>query len=154
MSEWTSVEDSLPAKYCLAVYVTPRGQQRIIRAMYVTKYEIEATGDECDSETNDADDLEYIRAGWYELIDNWGDYSSVRVCEGVVTHWTPLPLTPDQLDAARSRADGGDTNDSEFKNFHRLLCERFGYAHDERDWKRDQLSLIEWIAGKVREDKP
>lgn len=34
----------------------------------------------------------------------------------------------------------------DFKNFHRLLCERFNYEHDERDWKRDQLSLIEHIA--------
>ncbi|HFQ7428443.1 TPA: hypothetical protein ACHSVW_006099, partial [Pseudomonas aeruginosa] len=33
-----------------------------------------------------------------------------------------------------------------FKNFHRLLCERFGYTHDEKDWQRDQLSLIEHIA--------
>ena len=36
--------------------------------------------------------------------------------------------------------------DHEFKNFHRLLCERFGYSHDDIDWKRDQISLIEWIA--------
>lgn len=36
--------------------------------------------------------------------------------------------------------------DHDFKNFHRLLCERFGYAHDEKDWRRDQVSLIEWIA--------
>jgi ribosomal protein S14 len=34
----------------------------------------------------------------------------------------------------------------DFKNFHRLLCERFGYVHDEKDWERDQLSLIEHIA--------
>ena len=34
----------------------------------------------------------------------------------------------------------------DFKNFHRLLCERFGYVHDEKDWQRDQLSLIEWIS--------
>ncbi len=39
-----------------------------------------------------------------------------------------------------------------FKNFHRLLCHRFGYAHDEKDWQRDQLSLIEWIAN--RNDQP
>jgi len=38
--------------------------------------------------------------------------------------------------------------DQEFKNFHRLLCERFGYVHDLVDWKRDQISLIEWIASK------
>jgi hypothetical protein len=34
----------------------------------------------------------------------------------------------------------------EFKNFHRGLCERFGYTHDARDWKRDQVSLEEHIA--------
>ncbi|VWB97332.1 hypothetical protein [Burkholderia lata] len=33
-----------------------------------------------------------------------------------------------------------------FKNFHRQLCERFGYVHDEIDWRRDQVSLLEWIA--------
>ena len=48
--------------------------------------------------------------------------------------------------AAEQQAPVGE---HEFKNFHRLLCERFGYVHDERDWKRDQLSLIEWIAKRV-----
>lgn len=36
-----------------------------------------------------------------------------------------------------------------FKNFHRALCERFDYAHDEVDWQRDQISLIEWIAKRA-----
>jgi hypothetical protein len=40
----------------------------------------------------------------------------------------------------------GESAEYRFKNFHRLLCERFGYGHDEKDWERDQLSLIEWIA--------
>jgi hypothetical protein len=40
-------------------------------------------------------------------------------------------------------------SDHEFKNFHRALCERFDYCHDGRDWKRDQVSLIEHIAKKV-----
>ena len=44
--------------------------------------------------------------------------------------------------------------DHEFKNFHRTMCERFGYTHDERDWKRDQVSLIEWIAKKVEQPAP
>lgn len=38
----------------------------------------------------------------------------------------------------------------EFKNFHRQLCERFGYTHDEKDWRRDQVSLIEFIAAQPR----
>lgn len=42
-------------------------------------------------------------------------------------------------------------HEHEFKNFHRMLCERFGYTHDERDWRRDQISLIEWIAKKVEQ---
>jgi hypothetical protein len=41
------------------------------------------------------------------------------------------------------------TQPGDFKNFHRLLCERFGYVHDERDWRRDQLSLIEHIASQI-----
>jgi hypothetical protein len=47
-------------------------------------------------------------------------------------------------DRADGSAGGGE---GDFQNFHRLLCERFGYVHDEKDWKRDQLSLIEHIAG-------
>jgi len=92
--QWTSVADSLPEKYCLAVYETPSGKQRIIRAMYVAKFTVEAQGDDCYSEINDENDIEYLREGWYELIDNWGEYSSVNVCEGVVTHWQPLPPLP------------------------------------------------------------
>ena len=38
------------------------------------------------------------------------------------------------------------SKDAEFKNFHRVLCERFNYHHDEKDWKRDQVSLVEHIA--------
>jgi hypothetical protein len=37
-----------------------------------------------------------------------------------------------------------------FKNFHRNLCERFGYVHDEKDWYRDLASLEEYIAGEMR----
>ena len=37
----------------------------------------------------------------------------------------------------------------EFENFHRNLCERFGYMHDPVDWKRDQVSLIEHIASLI-----
>ena len=41
------------------------------------------------------------------------------------------------------------STEAEFKNFHRLLCERFGYGHDEVNWQRDQLSLIEHIASQA-----
>jgi hypothetical protein len=51
-----------------------------------------------------------------------------------------------QARAAWKRTQSAANDSHDFKNFHRLLCERFGYTHDEKDWRRDQLSLIEWIA--------
>jgi hypothetical protein len=47
------------------------------------------------------------------------------------------------------RRDGYVDAMHEFKHFHRTLCERVGYVHDDRDWQRDQLSLIEWIAAAI-----
>jgi hypothetical protein len=42
------------------------------------------------------------------------------------------------------------SNDTaDFKNFHRSLCDRFGYTHDEKDWRRDLVSLEEHIAKKI-----
>ncbi|HIH2744935.1 TPA: hypothetical protein ACYLN4_000601 [Burkholderia lata] len=65
----------------------------------------------------------------------------------------PVAVAP-----AESAADGSHAvapvDRADFKNFHRLLCERFGYVHDEVDWQRDQLSLIEHIARQLGEQKP
>jgi hypothetical protein len=38
------------------------------------------------------------------------------------------------------------TGRAAFKNFHRSLCDRFGYTHDEEFWWRDLISLEEHIA--------
>lgn len=112
-SEWIKVDESVPSgRNCLAVYENRGGSQFIIRAMYVDKFQIEAQGDDCDTEINDENDTEYLRAGWYELIDNWGEYSSVKVCEGEVTHWMPLPLKPGESAASGFR-EGRNTNDND-----------------------------------------
>lgn len=55
------------------------------------------------------------------------------------------------VDAIHEWAERAKSAEHQFKNFHRLLCERFGYTHDERDWRRDQLSLIEWIAKRAEQ---
>ena len=109
--DWTSVDERLPdGCYCLATYRDRAGKLRIIRAMYVRQFEIEANGDECDSEADETNDREYLKAGWYELIDNWGDYSSVHVCEGPVTHWMTLPALPGaQASTSGERQEGGQS---------------------------------------------
>jgi hypothetical protein len=94
-AQWISVDERLPEGKCLAVYVTPSGKQRLIRAMYVKRFSIEVTEDgDTYSEYREEDDKEYLHEGWYECIDNWGEYSSCFVNEGTVTHWQPLPAFP------------------------------------------------------------
>ncbi|WP_260426377.1 hypothetical protein [Burkholderia cepacia] len=59
-------------------------------------------------------------------------------------------IRTNKLYAAPEPAQADARDDTHlFKNFHRQLCERFGYVHDEIDWRRDQVSLIEWIANKA-----
>ncbi len=65
--------------------------------------------------------------------------NDVRTVQWIAEHTRALLTSP------RAAADA----EHRFKNFHRLLCERFDYTHDEIDWKRDQVSLIEHIAKKV-----
>lgn len=95
---WISVDDRMPGKErCLAAYVNAAGKHRIIRAMYVDQFQIDAGEDAIDQgncEYNEADDTFYLKAGWLECIDNWDDYSSIYVTEGTVTHWRRLPAAP------------------------------------------------------------
>lgn len=55
-------------------------------------------------------------------------------------------LTQAQVRTIEEKDDEIAAERHAFKNFHRMLCERFGYTHDEVDWKRDQVSLLEFIA--------
>jgi hypothetical protein len=97
---WNLAADELPAsgKTVLAFYLNSHGMGRRIRAMHVKRFTVEAE-DFADPDTqcceySEQDDCYYTTEGWYELIDNWPDYSSCAVIEGVVTHWMPLPSAP------------------------------------------------------------
>ncbi len=50
------------------------------------------------------------------------------------------------LELAEAYEAAPDPEPDAFKAFHKRLCERFGYVHDEKDWRRDLLSLEEHIA--------
>ena len=42
----------------------------------------------------DVDDYVGLESGWYECIDNWGDFTDVVIHEGEPSHWMPLPAPP------------------------------------------------------------
>jgi hypothetical protein len=92
---WVAVTDRLPEGTVLAYYTNSHGKGRRIRARYVKRFTQESEDiDNFDAQYNEDDDTYYDAEGWYELIDNWGDYSSVAVVEGEITHWRELPPPP------------------------------------------------------------
>lgn len=85
-----------PGVTVLACYRNGDGKLRRIRAEYIAAHSRSADDLDPDCETvyDEATDTNYWPEGWYEVIDNWGDYSHVLVTEGVVGHWTYLPAGP------------------------------------------------------------
>ena len=102
VQEWISVKDRLPengAHVLLCCEMHRYGGE--IAGKYVCDgYYAEANKiiagsfpDECNCEYSEEDDEYYLCEGWYEVIKNWDDYSSVTV-EDFVTHWMPMPNPP------------------------------------------------------------
>jgi hypothetical protein len=98
---WISVTDALPKSGAtvLACYRNRLGKLRRIRAHWIAAKTVEANTDDWDqcSEYDESTDTYYVTEGWYECIDNWGDYSTVAVSEGDVTHWMALPEAPQEV---------------------------------------------------------
>jgi hypothetical protein len=63
--------------------------------------------------------------------------------------YAAIATAPTREAAPFAQGEQGDSH--AFKNFHRMLCERFDYCHDEKDWWRDQVSLMEHIAKLTRQ---
>lgn len=108
--DWILVSESLPdaGKMVLAYYKNRVGGDRIIKAFHAPKFTLSADAceDEGCYEFDEATNSDYMREGWLEAIDNWGDYSSVYVVEGEVTHWIPLPAAP-SISARKADGKGG-----------------------------------------------
>lgn len=97
---------------------------------------------------NDGMWIRLLPDGFSSEIDNT---ILVNAVSGVL-HYAPVRIVPPGMMYGKLPESGGQNSpDHEFKNFHRQLCERFGYSHDDVDWKRDQISLIEWIAKSKEE---
>lgn len=94
--EWFIASEEMPehGKPVIAYYKNCHGKGRRVIAEYIARWTEESGCDECNDEYSEEKDTYYLCEGWYERVDNWGDFSSIFVGEGEVTHWLPLPSCP------------------------------------------------------------
>jgi hypothetical protein len=92
-----AVSDRLPEPNTkvLAYYLNDLGNGRTICAIWVpAKTRVSDSDIEEDLEYDDETDQFYWPEGWYEQIENWEDFGWVKVNEGEVVYWQPLPKWP------------------------------------------------------------
>ena len=92
-----SVSERLPepSAKVLAHYFNDLGNGRTICAIWVpAKTRSDSDGDDDFAEYDIKTDKFYWPEGWYEVIENWEDLGYVKVNEGEVVYWQPLPEWP------------------------------------------------------------
>ncbi|MEA4869914.1 MAG: DUF551 domain-containing protein [Christensenella sp.] len=98
---WTPCAERLPEneKNVLLSCRTDRGRDYTCRGHYVEKYTKEiGCADDLEADYDDETDRNYCPEGFYENIENWGDYSFVYINDTVLA-WQPLPepYNPDHI---------------------------------------------------------
>ena len=86
-----------PGTKVLAHYFNALGKGRTICAIWVPAKSRSDEGDlDADDflEYDEEGDKYYWPEGWYEAIENWEELGWVKVYEGEVVYWQPLPKWP------------------------------------------------------------
>lgn len=100
---WISVKDSLPESgkhvhlSCEIRLLSGRRKQYTCVGFYAKAHTLSEGSYPEDDEAYDYDEEEdeyYLKEGWYEVIHNWDEYSSIVIGD-FVTHWMPLPKPPE-----------------------------------------------------------
>ena len=94
---WIPVSNGKPESgkhVLLCCEIKPLGKRYVCDGFYAQSKTITTI---CDGDNNCEYDEEtdeyYLIEGYYEIIKNWDDYSSI-VIDDFVTHWKPLPEPP------------------------------------------------------------
>ena len=91
---WQPIDTAPKGRKVLVYYKNACGKGRTVLARYVAKHTEEDTSEsDMDMDYSEEKDCYYWPEGWYEEIDNWDDYSSVKISQAL-THWMPLPEAP------------------------------------------------------------
>lgn len=100
-SEWISVGERLPESgvHCLLCCdikcIDGTHRQYVCDGYHAERWKEKCSNfdDDCAVEYNEEDDEYYLCEGWYEVIKNWDDYTSIAIAD-TITHWMPLPELP------------------------------------------------------------
>lgn len=94
--DWQPIETAPANKAVLIFYKNQLGKGRIIKAKFTPRWTVPSDdcgeSDGCEEYSEDHDQYFYIES-WWELIDNWDEYTQVTIHEKP-THWMPLPKPP------------------------------------------------------------
>lgn len=96
--EWISVDQKKPESgvHVLLCCQTASGGRYVCDGYFAERWTVEVPAynyGDCACEYNEEDDAYYLEEGWYEVIKNWDDYSSVFI-QDTVTHWTEMLELP------------------------------------------------------------
>lgn len=91
--EWQPIETAPKGTPILVFYTNSYGNGRIVKAYYVERFTEEANMEAENDEYSETDNTYYTLPGWYEMIDNWDDYTHVFI-NANPTYWQPLPKFP------------------------------------------------------------